>query len=307
MTSTTAQRSPVGRSLPEPPANRADPGRRHPVRPRRGLRGVNVPGGLLGAIWLVIVMVPLYWVLMTSLRSNRTFFVDQPLALPSQPTWDNYVKVFDAGFLGYFMNSVIVTLVAAVAAVFISLLAAYTIVRNDHPVSRASFSFALLGLAIPLQAAIIPIYYMITQMGLYDTLVALIIPSAAFAMPITIVILVNFLRDIPGELFESMRLDGASNWAMLWRLVLPLGRPALITVLIYDGLQVWNGFLFPLVLTQSPSQRVLPLALWSFQSELTVDVPGIMAAVLLTMLPILVLYVFGRRQLVAGLTAGFGK
>src|SRR5690606_36200046 len=126
-------------------------------------------------------------------------------------------------------------------------------------------------------------------------------------MPITIVILVNFLRDIPGELFESMRLDGASNWAMLWRLVLPLGRPALITVLIYDGLQVWNGFLFPLVLTQSPSQRVLPLALWSFQSVLTVDVPGIMAAVLLTMLPILVLYVFGRRQLVAGLTAGFGK
>lgn len=276
-------------------------------RSRRGRRDVNVPGGVFGAIWLIIVVVPLYWVLVTSLRSNQTFFVDAPLALPSAPTLDNYVKVFDAGFLGYFMNSVIVTTVAAVAAVFISLLAAYTIVRNDHPLSRGSFSFALLGLAIPLQAAIIPIYYMITQMKLYDTLIALIIPSAAFAMPITIVILVNFLRDIPGELFESMRLDGATNWTMLWRLVLPLGRPALITVLIYDGLQVWNGFLFPLVLTQSPSQRVLPLALWSFQSELTVDVPGIMAAVILTMLPILLLYVFGRRQLVAGLTAGFGK
>lgn len=280
---------------------------RRPVRPRRSTRGVNLPGGALGAVWLVIVVVPLYWVLMTSLRSEQTFFSDDPLAFPSKPTFDNYAKVFDAGFLGYFMNSVIVTLVAATAAVFISLLAAYTIVRNDHAVSRASFSFALLGLAIPLQAAIIPIYYMITQLKLYDTLLALIIPSAAFAMPITIVILVNFLRDIPGELFESMRLDGASDWTMLWRLVLPLGRPALITVLIYDGLQVWNGFLFPLVLTQSPSQRVLPLALWSFQSELTVDVPGIMAAVILTMLPILVLYVFGRRQLVAGLTAGFSK
>src|SRR5690606_4071617 len=149
--------------------------------------------------------------------------------LPSQPTLDNYAKVFDAGFLGYFMNSVIVKTVAAVAAVFFSLLAAYTIVGNDHPISRGSFSFALLGLAIPLHAAIIPIYYMIIQLKLYDTLLALIIPSAAFAMPITIVILVNFLRDIPGELFESMRLDGATNWVMLWRLVLPLGRPALIT------------------------------------------------------------------------------
>lgn len=275
--------------------------------PAARLRHVNFPGGIGGLVWLLLVVVPLYWVVVTSFRSNQTFFVDFPLALPSAPTLDNYVKVFDAGFFGYFLNSVIVTIVATAAAVFVSFLAAYTIVRNDHPVSRGSFSFALLGLAIPLQAAIIPIYYMITQLGLYDSLLALIIPSAAFAVPITIVILVNFLRDIPGELFESMRLDGATDWGMLWRLVLPLGRPALITVSIYNGLQVWNGFLFPLVLTQSPSVRVLPLALWSFQSELTVDVPGIMAAVILSMIPILTLYIFGRRQLVAGLTAGFGK
>ncbi len=281
------------------------------VTPRRGfaarLRHVNFPGGLLGILWLVIVVLPLYWVLVTSLRSNQAFFVESPLAFPSQPTLDNYAKVFEAGFFGFFMNSVIVTVAAVVITVFVSLLAAYTIVRNAHPVSRWSFSFVLLGLAIPLQAAIIPIYYMISQLGLYDTLIALIVPSAAFAVPITVVILVNFLRDIPGELFESMRLDGASDWRMLWRLVLPLARPALITVSIYNGLQVWNGFLFPLVLTQSPSVRVLPLALWNFQSELTVDVPGIMAAVVLSVIPILTLYIFGRRQLVAGLTAGFGK
>lgn len=279
------------------------------VGPRRRARRSrpNVPGGILGMLWLAIVVLPLYWVVVTSLRSGPTFFVDSPLSLPSQPTLENYGKVFDAGFLGFFMNSVIVTVATVVIAVFCALLAAYTIVRNSHPVSRGSFSFALLGLAIPLQAAIIPIYYMITQLGLYDTLLALIIPSAAFALPLTVVILVNFLRDIPNEIFESMRIDGASNWAMLWQLVLPLSKPALITVAIYNGMQVWNGFLFPLVLTQSPSVRVLPLALWSFQSELTVDVPAIMAAVTLSVLPILTLYIFGRRQLVAGLTAGFGK
>jgi len=271
------------------------------------LKRANIPGGLLGGLWLLIVVVPLYWVVTTSFRSGTTFFVDAPLALPSEPTLENYVKVIDSGFFGYFANSLIVTISAVLIAVFASFLAAYTIVRNTHVVSRGAFSLVLLGLAVPLQAAIIPIYYMLSEMRLYDTLLALIIPSAAFAIPITVVILVNFLRDIPGELFESMRLDGASDWKMLWQLVLPLSRPALITVCIYNALGVWNGFLFPLVLTQSPDVRVLPLALWSFQSELTVDVPGIMAAVIMSMIPILTLYVLGRRQLVAGLTAGFGK
>ena len=104
-------------------------------------------------------------------------------------------------------------------------------------------------------------------MGLYDTLWALILPSIAFAIPISVLIMTNFVRDVPGELFESMRLDGASDWQMLWRLVTPLAKPAIITVAIYDALNVWNGFLFPLILTQSSSKRVLPLSLWTFQGS----------------------------------------
>jgi raffinose/stachyose/melibiose transport system permease protein len=104
-----------------------------------------------------------------------------------------------------------------------------------------------------------------------------------------------------------MRVDGASHWRMLTTLVLPLARPALSTVAIYNGLNVWNGFIFPLVLTQSPEQRVLPLALWTFQGEFTANIPAVLAAVVLSTLPILALYIFGRRQLLAGLTAGFGK
>lgn len=273
----------------------------------RKLKNVNFPGGVLGAVWLIIVIIPLYWVLVTSFRSSQSFFSESPLSIPKDPTLDSYIKVFDSGILGFFYNSVVVTLGAVAIVLFVSLLAGYTIVRNTHPVSKGAFSLVLLGLAIPLQAAIIPIYYMISEAGLYDSLLALILPSAAFAIPITVVILVNFLRDIPGSLFESMTLDGATNWTMLWRLVIPLARPALITVAIYNGIQVWNGFLFPLVLTQSPSVRVLPLALWSFQSELTVDVPAIMAAVILSITPLITLYVLGRRQLVAGLTAGFSK
>ena len=126
-------------------------------------------------------------------------------------------------------------------------------------------------------------------------------------MPITVFILSNFVRDIPRELFEAMEMDGASHGLMLRRLVLPLSGPALMTVAIYNALSVWNGFLFPLVLTQSANERVLPLALWSFQDEMTINVPVVMAAVVLTSLPMMTLYIFGRRYLVAGLTAGVGK
>jgi raffinose/stachyose/melibiose transport system permease protein len=158
-----------------------------------------------------------------------------------------------------------------------------------------------------LQATIIPVYLLITKLGLYDSLWAIILPAAAFAIPISVLIIVNFLRDIPGELFESMRMDGAGDWRIMRSLVLPLVQPALITVGIYNALGVWNGFLFPLILTQSPQNRVLPLSLWTFQGQFSVNVPAILAAVVLSALPMLAAYIFGRRYLVAGLTAGFSK
>ncbi|OQO93943.1 ABC transporter permease [Saccharomonospora piscinae] len=267
----------------------------------------NVAGGLAGFAWLLVVLVPVYYVVITSLRDQEGFFSSNPLVPPSEPTLDSYRLVLENDFLRYLANSVVVTLATVVITVAVSLLAAYYVVRADSRLSRLTYRSFLLGLAIPLQATIIPVYYLITQARLYDTLLAIILPSAAFAIPLTVIILANFLRDVPSELFESMRLDGAGHGRMVWSLVLPLVRPAVVTVAVYDALQVWNGFLFPLILTQSPDQRVLPLALWSFQGQFTVNIPAVLAAVVLSTLPVLALYVLGRRQLVSGLTAGFGR
>jgi raffinose/stachyose/melibiose transport system permease protein len=144
-------------------------------------------------------------------------------------------------------------------------------------------------------------------MHLYDTLPALIFPTAAFSLPISILIMVNFLRDVPTELFEAMKIDGASEWRMLWRLAAPLSRPALLTVGIFSALNAWNGFLFPLVLTQSSSKRVLPYALYDFQTQFNINVPAILAAVILTTAPVLLLYLVGRRPLLQGLAAGYSR
>ncbi|RAX24380.1 carbohydrate ABC transporter permease [Actinomyces sp. Z3] len=276
------------------------------ARRRSGPR-VNIPGGLGAVLWLLVVVVPIYWVVVTSLRTQQNFFTDGALVPPSNPTLENYAAVFEKGFARFFLNSIIVTVGAVGLTIAVGLMAAYAIVRSRRAIAKRSLGVFLLGLAIPAQSAIIPIFYMITRMRLYDTLLAVILPSTAFAIPVTVLIFTNYLRDIPSELFESMRLDGATEWQILSRLVLPLCVPALSTTAIYNGVNVWNNFLFPLVLTQSPQSRVLPLALWTFQGELTINVPAMMAAIVLSALPILSLYVLGRRQLIAGMTAGFGK
>jgi raffinose/stachyose/melibiose transport system permease protein len=288
---------------PVPSAGRARAPRRRPASARRP----NYLGAITGFVWLVIIIVPVYWVVITSFKPQTAYYTTNPL-LPAEPTLGNYRAVIEADFLSYFLNSVIVTVGSTVPAVLVSFMAAFAIVRGGRGrFLRFTNTIFLMGLAFPLQAVIIPVYLIIIRLRLYDSHLALILPSIAFAIPLSVLILANFIRDVPNELFESMRVDGSSEWGTMWRLAFPLTRPALITVSIYQGLQVWNAFLLPLVLTQSSEMRVLPLALWVFQGEYGINVPAVLASVVLATLPILVVYVVGRRHLLAGMTAGFSK
>ena len=279
-----------------------------PGQRARHLREMNWVGSLVAWIWLAIVIIPIYWIAITSFKGQDTYFASNPMAPPTSPTLENYQLVIQSDFPRYFVNSVIVTIGAVVPALVVSFMAAYGIVRGaGNRLLQFVNAIFLTGLAIPIQAVIIPVYLIIIKLGLYDTLLAIILPSIAFAIPLSVLVLSNFIRDVPKELFESMRVDGATEWRTLWSLAFPLTRPAMVTVAIYNGLAIWNGFLLPLILTQTPTKRLLPLALWSFQGQFSVNIPAVLAAVVLTTLPILILYVVGRRQLLSGLTAGFSK
>ncbi len=274
----------------------------------RKLMRMNWIGGTAGWVWLLVVMIPLYWIVITSFKDQSEYFIHNPFAPPTNATLANYRLVIESDFPRYFVNSVIITAGTVIPAAAISFMAAYAIVRGaGSRFLAATNGMFLMGLAIPLQATIIPVYLLIIKMHLYDSLLALILPSVAFAIPLSVLVLTNFIRDVPKELFESMRVDGATEWGMLRALALPLTRPALVTVSIYNGLTVWNGFLLPLILTQSPEKRVLPLALWTFQGQYSINVPAVLASVVLTTLPIVILYAIGRKQLLSGLTAGFSK
>lgn len=291
-------------TLPE----KAVEGQQQHGKQTRQIRGWGeIIPAFLGVIWFVITIAPVLYMFMSSLRSSADFITDIPWLPPSHPTLDNYNTVLQNDFGLYFANTVFVAVISVLLIVAVSLFAAYAISNIRSRFTQTIFSLFLVGLAIPLQATIIPIYALIIDLHLYDTLFALILPNVAFGIPLSILVLVTYIRDIPKELHESMWIDGAGHFRILRNLVLPLSRPALITVIIYETIQVWNGFLFPLVLTQDPSVRVLPLALTSYQGEYTVNAPAILAAVFLSATPIILLYIFGRRQLLGGLIAGFSK
>jgi ABC-type glycerol-3-phosphate transport system permease component len=276
-------------------------------RTRRAGGRPNVFGGFFALIWLAIIVIPLWYILTSSLRSREGYLDGTFLAFPSEPTLESYRRAIDSGFTTYLVNTVIVTFATVAIVLLVTIPAAYAIARSNSRLVQGGFSLMLAGLAIPAQAVIVPLYLMMTNARLYNSLLGVILPTAAFALPVAVLVLSNALRDVPKELYEAMTLDGTGPWGLLWRLVLPLARPAISTVGVYTAINAWNGFLFPLILTQDDDKRVLTLGLFNFQGQFGTDFPALLAAVVLSGLPIFVIYVFGRRQLVSGLTAGAGK
>lgn len=285
---------------------------RHAVRPapRTGRRSADRPNrvaGILATIWLLIVGGPILLMVLWSLTERRDYQRNGPLALPDGIEWANIPAVFEARFGTYLLNTLTVTAGSIALTLLLALPAAYAIVRSRSWAASLAFRAFLLGLAIPAQAVIIPVFLIITRLELYDTLRAVILPTVAFNLPLVVLILSGSLRDVSSELYEAMTVDGAGPFRIFWKLVLPMSRGSVSTVGIFVGLNAWNGFIFPLILTQDLDNRVVALGLWHYQGQFAVNVPGLMMAVLLSTLPIFLLYLFARRWLIAGLAGVGGK
>jgi raffinose/stachyose/melibiose transport system permease protein len=255
----------------------------------------------LATIWLVIVVAPLYYMVLASFRTQGDYTTENPWIPSGGLTFSSYGTVFTAGLGHYLLNSVIITVACVVFTVVLSLGAAFRVVRRNSRWVGASFSLILFGLAIPVQAIVVPLYVMIDKMHLYDTLFALILTLTAAAIPVSVLIMVSFVRDIPRELISAMLIDGGTEWTVFRQLIWPLSRPVMATLAIYNGLNVWNNYLLPLMLTTSDSTKVLPLGLTALQGSYSFNVPALMAGVLLSALPLVILFVFMRRQVMTSL------
>jgi len=267
----------------------------------------NWPAGVLAGAWLLIILIPVYVMLRAAFESRETYADKGPLGLPTEFTLDNFAYAFEQGFGRFMANSVIVAaLTVAIVLVLVPPLA-FAIVRSDSRTVRQVFKVMLFGLAIPAQVVVIPVMYLIQYIGLYDTLIGIALPTAAFAIPMSTLILTGAMREIRGELYEAMAMDGSGPVRTFFRLVLPLSRGGMATVVVFTALNAWNNYLLPLVLTRSEDVRVATLGLGVFQQQYSLNVPGLMSAILLTILPMLLIYLFARRALIRGLMGVGGK
>lgn len=263
---------------------------------------VAVP--VLGLFWLAVTTVPFLFMVMTTFKSQQESFSSSVWALPQALDLVNYRDVLSGPFITYFKNSVMVVSISVVLIMVIAAMAAYAFARMRFRLNEPMFGLIVAGMIVPIHITLVPIYLMTRRMGLYDSPFALIGPYVATSLPISVFILTEFMRQIPKELEEAARLDGCGHFAIFFKIFFPLSGPGLSTVAIYNGIMLWNEFIFAYVLTSSTSTRTLPLAIWDYQGQYTSNIPAILAVVTLTSLPLIVAYAFGQEKIVKGMMAG---
>ena len=262
---------------------------------------------LIATFWLFIAGLPFWFMVQSGFKSQFELLTAPFWALPRQWSLDNYRGVLAGEFVHSLFNSVLVVSISVFLILATASMAAYAFARMNFRFNRPLFLVIVAGLAIPVHVTLIPVYLLTTRVGLYDTLWALIGPYVAFNLPISTFILTDFIREIPRELEEAARMDGAGPVSIFWRVILPLLRPGLATVGIYNAVALWNEFVFAYVLTSSPANRTLPLAIWDYQGQYAANVPLIMAVLALSALPLILIYVVAQEKVTGGMMAGAVK
>jgi raffinose/stachyose/melibiose transport system permease protein len=262
--------------------------------------------GLLLAVAAVIV-IPIVYAVLGGFRDAPQLAAD-PVGLPNPWVWTNYTdSLTSASFWIQLRNSTVVAGLATLVVVLFGALAASVIARREFPGREVAYTLFTLGLLFPVTVAILPLLILVRDLGLLDNPLGLALPEAAFGLPLTIIILRPFFRSIPKELEDAASIDGCGPLGFFFRILLPLSRPALVTVGVLAIVSSWNQFLLPLVMLSSESNWTLPLGVTNFSTQYTTDTARILAYTTLALVPALGFYLVAERQLVGGLTAGSVK
>ncbi len=251
---------------------------------------------------------PLYWLITFSLKTNNEIFGDNVLGLPETWRWVNYTTALnDGGILRYFMNSVIYSGLTVVSVGILSAMAAYAIARMHWKHKTLVFSIFTLGIMIPIQATLLPLFQMMDWMGLKGGYLGLLIPYIAFGIPMSIMILTGFYKAIPREMEEAAYIDGCGIFRSFITIILPIMRPAIATASIFTFLGTWNELIFANTLIDSSTYRTLPVGIMSFAGQYTTDWGLIGAGMVIATLPTILIYFLLSNQVQQSLMAGAVK
>jgi raffinose/stachyose/melibiose transport system permease protein len=274
-------------------------------RPRR-------EGGTIGTVVLAIAAIvwisPLLLLLVTSIRPLADFIAHGPLTWPQRFTSANFADAWKVGnFATTYRNSTILLVMKVPIGVLLSAMLAYALSKLRIRFRRTVMFAVFLGLTIPIYITIVPVFIMLRSLGITDNLLGLVGPYLAFGIPFEVLVLQSFFRQLPDELIEAAKMDGAGEWRIFFRLILPLSLPALVTVAILDAVATWNEFLFALIVLNSDQSKTIPVGLLNFQGQFANNNTGLAAGILIAVVPILLAYVALQRWIVGGLTAGATK
>ena len=282
----------------------------HPFR----VMGSSRTDPILVGLWIALIVLAILWIapfvfiVFTSLKSNADVMRTSAFALPPHPDWTIYAKAWVRGrFAVLGLNSTIISIIKVPLGLFISAMAAYALANIPSRVNRAILLLVVFGTMIPFQALLAPLFTLVNGFGLINTKVGIILPYLAFGIPYQVFILHSFFSEVPKELTEAARIDGASHFTIFWRIFLPVSVPVLAALLILDFVATWNEFAMALVILQDNSTWTLPLGLQSFQSQFTRDYGQLNAAIVMTVLPAIIVYLMFQRYFVSGLTLGAVK
>jgi N-acetylglucosamine transport system permease protein len=271
-----------------------------------GDKAVEATSHVLLSIWSIIVIVPFLWVVLSSFKTTKEILAS-PFSLPAHWQFDNYAHAWtDAGIRQFFLNTVIVVGVALVLVMLLGAMCAYVLARFTFPGSRFIYYLMLAGLTFPIFLAIVPLFFVLKNLGLINTLPGLIMVYVAFALPFTVFFLYAFFKTLPDDVYEAALIDGAGEWRTFFRVMLPMARPGMAAVAIFNFLGLWNQFLLPVALNTDQSRYVLTQGMASFASQAgyAVDFGALFAAVVITVVPVLIVYVIFQRRLEGSVSRG---
>ena len=259
-------------------------------------------------IWAVICVFPVYWMFTFSLKSNDEIFGQNVMGLPREWLWSNYERALNVGNMGrYFLNSLLVTIVSILFVLIAAIMATYAMTRLQWKGRKRMNSFFMLGLTIPIHAAIVPLYTTLSRLGMLNSYWALIIPYSAFSLSMGILISIGFMGDIPYDLDEAAFLDGCGVWGIFFRVIVPLMLPAVSTVGIYTFLQCWNELMFATVFISKEAYKTLPVGIQGLSGQYTTEWGPIGAALAMATIPTLIVYIFLSKQIQESFIAGAVK
>ncbi|MFC4998993.1 carbohydrate ABC transporter permease [Dactylosporangium cerinum] len=249
-----------------------------------------------------VTVVPLLFTVLGGFRTNAQIN-NEPVGWPSPWNLGNYTDVLSSDVFWQAMgNSTLISVITTALAVGVGSMAAFALSRYTFAGRESLYTLFTLGLLFPLTAAALPLYLLLRELDLLENPLGVALPQAAFALPITIVILRPFMAAIPGELEDAAAMDGAGRLGFFWRILIPLSRPALTTVAILAFVTSWNAYLLPLLVLSDPANFTLPLGVAAFQSQFSQDTARILAYTAASMIPAIGFFVFAERHIVGGLT-----